>query len=232
MRALYIARQSDSALVRALAEIGCKVDTVDSSAALWAIVENSGYTIIVYEQPESDIGHFKACAEVKPQDTMMLAIVDDSRTETRVALLRMGADGCLVRPLSFIELGALLQAYIRRRQANGDVLDGRAAKVPMANQSAADLRIDLKTRRVSSGQRVLELSSGEFRLLALLARAAGMTLDRQSIWQQLWDDETEISGPAIDVAVSRLRRKLAKTPVDVLNVRNIGYRLSGRFWIG
>jgi DNA-binding response OmpR family regulator len=231
MRALYVGIRHDSALVKALDEIGCKVDKVDPASASWALVENPHYAIIVYEQPERQISDFLICVGAKPANAMMLVIPQDDRAQTRVALLRAGADRCMARPLSFVELEALLQAHLRRHMSGHSTRHGVVVDARSADRSGSDLMIDLQARRVTAGQRVFSLTSSEYRLLALLADAEGKTLDRPFIWQQLWGDKAEMSGAAVDAAALRLRRKLAQSSAEILTVRGVGYRLSGRFRI-
>jgi DNA-binding response OmpR family regulator len=231
MRALYVGTRHDSALVKALAEIGCKVDEVDPASAGWALAENPYYAIIVYEQPERQISDFAMCVGAKPVNAMMLVIPQDNRAQTRTALLKAGADRCMARPLSFVELEALLHAHLRRHLSDHSRRHGIVVDVRSADRSGSGLMVDVQARRVTAGERLLSLTSSEYRLLALLADADGKTVDRPFIWQQLWGDTAEMSSTAVDAAVWRLRRKLAQSPAEIVTVRGIGYRLSGRFRI-
>jgi two-component system response regulator TctD len=79
---------------------------------------------------------------------------------------------------------------------------------------------------VTVGGREVQLTPTEYRILELLMRRAPSVIDRRSIAQHAWADETDPLGSnAIDVQMSRLRAKLADGEVRIVTVRGAGYRI-------
>lgn len=93
------------------------------------------------------------------------------------------------------------------------------------------LRIDAARRSVQCLGRDVELTGTEFELLHLLARESGRVLSRDDILNQLRGHEAELYTRAVDIVVSRLRKKLE--PLDCIKtLRNAGYSLALRRVVG
>jgi len=141
--------------------------------------------------------------------------------EERVAGLRAGADDYLVKPFAFPELLARLSAITRRSLA-----------APAPRLEVGDLVLDLSTRRVTRGEREIELTPTEFSLLELLMRNAGQVLSRRMICEHLWEADWEGVTNVIEVHVARLRGKIERGFSEPLlqTVRGRGYvlRTGGR----
>jgi len=140
-----------------------------------------------------------------------LGAVDD-----RVVGLRTGADDYVVKPFSFAELEARLEAVCRR-----------AVDRPPAVMSVADLTLDLATRRVERNGAKVELTPTEFSLLEFLLRHAGQVVTRRMLCEHLWQADWEGATNVIEVHINRLRKKLAKDGKEELihTVRGRGYAL-------
>jgi two-component system OmpR family response regulator len=109
------------------------------------------------------------------------------------------------------------------------VLRRRAAPVPPDPEVLAfeGLRIDPARRAVLRGGEAVELTGTEYELLLLLAREAGRVLSRDDILNHLRGHEAELLTRAVDIVVSRLRRKLE--PLDCIKtLRNAGYSFALR----
>ena len=79
---------------------------------------------------------------------------------------------------------------------------------------------------MSSAGRPLSLTPTEYNILELLMRRSPAVVDRKSIAEHAWRDETDPLGTnAIDVQLSRLRAKLTTSKVRIVTVRGTGYRL-------
>ena len=165
--------------------------------------------------PEMD--GFALCREIrKTSDLPILMLTARGDVMDRVVGLELGADDYLPKPFEPRELVARVQTVLRRRQparpAQGSPLqfDG--------------LQIDPVTRQVQRAGQALELTSTEFDLLHLLAREPGKVFSRDDILNQLRGHEAELYTRAVDIVVSRLRKKLE--PLDCIKtLRNAGYSL-------
>lgn len=136
--------------------------------------------------------------------------------DDRVKGLDSGADDYLVKPFSPSELLARIRALVRRSSA-----------VSVNPIRVDDLTIDLVTRHVERGGRRIDLTSREFALLEYLARNAGHVLTRAMILERVWDMNQDPLTNAVDVQMTRLRKKIDQGYKSSLihTVRGVGYVL-------
>ena len=137
------------------------------------------------------------------------------QVDDRVAGLRAGGDDYLVKPYHLSELLARLDALLRR------AADASAS----TRLVVADLEIDLVTREARRGERRIELTPREFRLLECLMRAAGQVVTRRMLLEQVWGYHFDPQTNVIDVHVGRLRQAIGddKRAPLVTTVRGAGY---------
>jgi DNA-binding response OmpR family regulator len=150
--------------------------------------------------------------------TPVLVLTARDSLQDRVRGLDTGADDYVVKPFAFAELVARIRALVRR---------GRAAESPRL--AAADLEVNLITRKVVRGGRPIELTVREFELLEYLMRHQGQVVSRESLARDVWK-ETARTTPldnVIDVHIARLRRKVdAEQPSRLIHtVRGVGFML-------
>jgi two-component system, OmpR family, copper resistance phosphate regulon response regulator CusR len=150
--------------------------------------------------------------------TPVLVLTARDGIEDRVAGLDAGADDYLVKPFAFPELVARVRALTRR---------GSRPEVT-TQLVAADLRMDLLTRRVERGQRVLELTAREFDLLEFLLRNHPHIVSREMIARDVWKETARATSldNVIDVHIARLRKKVDEDgPRLIHTVRGVGFVL-------
>jgi OmpR family response regulator RpaB len=139
----------------------------------------------------------------------------------RVVGLELGADDYVPKPFEPRELVARLQTVLRRRVA----LPSLAAASSETHLRFDDLVLDLPTRRVIRQGEELSLTSTEFDLLVLLAKEPGKVFNRDDILNHLRGHEVDMLTRAVDIVISRLRKKLE--PLDCIKtLRNAGYTLA------
>ena len=148
----------------------------------------------------------------------MLLLLARGEVNERVEGLRAGADDYLAKPFALDELIARVQALGRRSRGGG----------PLVLQ-VADLRLDTANRIASRGDRRIELTAREFRLLEYLLRNAGRTCTREMILEKVWDYSFDPGSNIIDVYVGRLRGKIDQEGMPKLlhAVRGVGYMVKG-----
>ncbi len=154
----------------------------------------------------------------------------------RIIGLEIGADDYLPKPFTPRELVARLKALLRRaaaaRLATAQAVERAAAGAPTAKLRLGELTVDLGARSVTGGDAAeIPLTSGEFDLLAALLAAPGRALSRDHLLDRVYGRSATPFDRAVDMLVSRLRRKIEPDPENpsfVKTVRNAGYVLAVR----
>ena len=170
--------------------------------------------------PEMD--GFALCRAIrKDNDIPIIMLTARGEVMDRVVGLELGADDYVPKPFEPRELVARVQTVLRRRAPVA------AKALPLdANTLVFDgLQVNATTRTVQRQGEAVDLTSTEFDLLLLLARAPGKVFSRDDILNQLRGHEAELYTRAVDIVVSRLRKKLE--PLDCIKtLRNAGYTLA------
>ncbi|TAJ68710.1 MAG: response regulator transcription factor [Phenylobacterium sp.] len=151
-------------------------------------------------------------------ETPILILSALSHLDDKVKGLRAGGDDYLTKPFGYSELLARLEVLLRRR----------AGKEVQTEMVCGDLKVDLLTRRVSRGGRLLELLPREYKLLEYLMRHKERVVTRTMLLEQVWDYRFDPHTSVVDTHISRLRKKLEDGFDRPLlhTLRGSGYRLS------
>ena len=169
--------------------------------------------------PEQD--GFALCRAIrKESDIPIVMLTARGDVMDRVVGLELGADDYLPKPFEPRELVARLQTVLRRRAP-------APAAPPDGRLRFEGLVIDPVTRTVARQGEAVELTSTEFELLLLLAREPGKVFSRDDILNRLRGHEAELFTRAVDIVVSRLRRKLEPLAA-IKTLRNAGYAFALR----
>ena len=174
--------------------------------------------------PEMD--GFELCRTIRrDSDIPIIMLTARGDVMDRVVGLELGADDYLPKPFEPRELAARLQTILRRQRA---VAGGAAAGTGAAPQRLVfdGLEIDLERRQVHRHGDLVELTGTEFELLTLLAREPQKVFTRDEILNRLRGHDAELYTRAVDIVVSRLRKKLE--PLECIKtLRNAGYAFAG-----
>jgi OmpR family response regulator RpaB len=174
--------------------------------------------------PEMD--GFELCRTIRrDSDIPIIMLTARGDVMDRVVGLEIGADDYLPKPFEPRELAARLQTILRRQRA---VAAGAAAGTGAAPQRLVfdGLEIDLERRQVHRHGDLVELTGTEFELLTLLAREPQKVFTRDEILNRLRGHDAELYTRAVDIVVSRLRKKLE--PLECIKtLRNAGYAFAG-----
>jgi two-component system, OmpR family, response regulator len=167
--------------------------------------------------PEMD--GFELCRSIRKESSLpIIMLTARGEVVDRIVGLELGADDYLPKPFEPRELAVRLQTILRRARA-APALEAQAL-------SFEGLHIDLARRQVHRLDQPVQLTGTEFELLVLLAREPQKVFDRDQILNRLRGHEAELHTRAVDILVSRLRRKLE--PLDCIKtLRNAGYAFAG-----
>ena len=205
------------ALVRALETEGYELALAEDGAHALATMAQNGADSIVLDVMLTGIDGLEVARRLRVDRNAVPILMLTARGAVgdRVAGLDAGADDYLVKPFALEELLARLRALLRRSAGGVDDL------------SFADLTLDTGTRRISRGNRQIELTVTEFNLLELLMRNPRQVLRRSLIYDRVWGYDFGPDSHALDVYVGYLRRKLEAggEPRLIHTVRGVGYAL-------
>ena len=171
-------------------------------------------------------GGFELCRELQRDgrhaDTAIVFLSARSDTEQRIAAFSVGADDWVEKPFDRRELRARVLARLRRMQG----LRQREACL-----ERGDLRLDLSLQRAvlvgEDGERELDLTPHEFRLLFQLAREENRPLSREELMRSVWGSVV-VYERTIDSHLSNLRKKLGSRAGYIQSVRGVGYLFSSQ----
>jgi OmpR family response regulator RpaB len=184
-------------------------------------LRQGGFDVAILDVMLPEMDGFELCRTIR-RDSQIPIVMLTARGDVmdRVVGLELGADDYLPKPFEPRELLARIQTILRRA-------------APAAANGARQLRfegglaIDLDRRTVQRQGEAVELTSTEFDLLVMLAQAPAKVFSRDDILEKLRGQSAEdIHTRAVDILVSRLRRKLE--PLDCIKtLRNAGYTFAG-----
>lgn len=144
--------------------------------------------------------------------TPVLVVTARAEIDDKVSLLDLGADDYIVKPFDLREFEARLRAVMRRPTS------ARASTV-----RAGTLAVDAASRTVSVGGRPVDCGRREFRLLEVLIGRLGQVVAKERLMSQVFGADDDVGVNALELVVSRLRRKLEGAGVEIVTVRGSGY---------
>ncbi len=159
--------------------------------------------------------------------TVPVLILSAKRSvDDRVKGLRAGGDDYMVKPFSFSELEARIEALIRR-SSSVQSGDGNGAETTLR---VADLELDPWKHEVHRGGQIIALQPREFRLLEFLVRNVGRVVTKTAILEYVYEYHFDPQTNVIDVLIHRLRSKIDKgfEPKLIHTIRGAGYVLRAK----
>ncbi|MEY4752713.1 MAG: DNA-binding response regulator [Pseudomonadota bacterium] len=206
-------------LERGLREQGWSVDSAADGIDGLHLASTGHYDVIVLDGMLPGLDGLQVLARLRQlrDRTPVIMLTARDRIEDRVEGLQQGADDYLVKPFSFHELVARLQALVRRampREAESSLVLG-------------DLVLDPIARQVQRGGQRVTLTAREFQLLHTLMHRQGQVLSKTLLAELVWDLHFDSDLNVVEAAVKRLRAKIDDGhPQRLLHtVRGMGYVL-------
>ena len=220
MRVLVVEddRKTAEFVRKALAEAGFAVDVVHDGNDAVATLAAGSFEVIVLDVmlPGRDGLSVVRQARERGDKTPVLLLSARGSVEEKVEGLNAGADDYLPKPFALQELIARVRALLRRGSETRDV-----------TLRVADLSLDTTTRIARRGQRRIELTNREFRLLEYLMRSAGRICGRMMIIERVWEYNFDPGTNVVDVYIRKLREKIEEPGEAKLlhSVRGAGYMI-------
>lgn len=206
---------------RGLTAEGHMLDTAASGLAALTMLRDTPYRLVVMDRMLPDFDGVQLCRQMRSEniDTRILMLTAKGALGDKIEGLNAGADDYMTKPFAFDELVARVEALLRR--ADTLRLD--------AVLCVRDLTMDIATREVRRGARVIELTPKEFVLLRYMMENRGVVLSRTQILNNNWGYGFDPGSKVVDVYIRYLRAKIDDGEPEPLitTIRGVGYRIGG-----
>jgi two-component system OmpR family response regulator len=208
-----------------LTENALRVSVVASGQQMAKILADETIDLVVLDLRLAGEDGMAIARTLREQSAIPIVMLTGVRDEAdRVMGLELGADDYLTKPFSPRELLARIRTVLRRTK--GAAL-AQARQHQVRAYRFADFELNLRTRRLKRRDgRPIDLTNGEFNLLAALLAAPQRILTRDQILEASRVYDNEVYDRSIDVQVLRLRRKIESDPSQprfILTERGVGY---------
>ncbi len=202
---------------RALVYEGYAVVVAHDGAEALRAARNHQPDLMILDVMMPEVDGIEVCRRIREDgDVPVLMLTARDTVADRVLGLDSGADDYLVKPFAYEELLARVRSLLRRREpGTREVL------------RCSDLAVDVEAFEVTRGDRRVELTTLEFRLLEYFLRSQRIVLSRSRILEAVWGLDVDTTSNVVDVYVRYLRNKLEANgePRLIHTVRGAGYVL-------
>ncbi len=199
-----------------LAQNGFVVERALDGASALQKLDGGQFDCVLLDVMMPGMDGLEVCRRIRKKSDVPVVMLTARGDETdRIVGLEIGADDYLPKPFNPRELLARLKAILRRVRPEADA--ERLAVGP--------IQIEIASRRVTAGEKLIDLTGIEFDILVALARRAGQVIPRDRLLSAAGRGDVVVSERTIDVHISHLRQKLGE-PAMIKTVRGVGYVLA------
>ena len=206
--------------VKGLEAAGFAADWLANGTDAENALSDISYDVAVLDLGLPDMDGMTLIARVRRRANNVPILVLTARdgTNDRVNGLNAGADDYLLKPFAMEELVARIHAVLRRPS---DALD--------VTLVTGNMVLDSTKREFRVDQHVVPLSRREFMVMEHLMRRVGKVVTKAAIEEKTYGFDEEVSPNAVEVIVSRLRKRLrdSNASQEILTFRGVGYMLKG-----
>lgn len=205
-----------------LRQAGFEITTAEEGEVALRLAEQSPPDLVVLDLMLPGMDGLELCRLLKQRDSLrrvpVLMLTAKTEEVDRIVGLELGADDYVTKPFSPRELVLRIKAILRRaaHREGEEVEEGRIEIGPLA--------IDPTAHQVTVGERQVELTATEFRLLHTLVQRRGRVQTRDELLEVVWGYQYSGYGRTVDTHIRRLREKLGEACEWVETVRGVGYR--------
>lgn len=218
MRILLVEDTIDIAFAIAskLEKEGHSVTTVYDGVQGEDLAVNGSFDLVVLDINLPGRDGFAILRSMREQSLSYPVLVITARNQIadKIDLLELGADDYLVKPFDLRELVARIRAVARRHMG-----------VAQPVLRIGELSINLTQRSVMQGEEPLDFGRREFDVLEMLATRFNVTVPKDMLVLKLFGHEDTGTPNAIELLVSRVRKKLENSTVEIVTQRGVGYLL-------
>jgi DNA-binding response OmpR family regulator len=209
-----------------LSENELRVTTVASGKELDAVMARETIDLVVLDGRLHGEDGLQIARRLREVSTIPILMLTGRADEADLVMgLELGADDYLTKPFSPRELLARIRALLRRARSQASVAD-TITQVRAYRFGGWELSVALRRLKAADG-RTVELTNGEFSLLAAFVSSPQRILSRQQLLDLSRLHNDEVHDRSIDVQILRLRRKIEADPAHpscIKTARGVGYR--------
>ena len=209
-------------LMRTLEREGYEVSRASGGAEAVSFAVSNDPAVVILDLGLPDMDGIDVCRQMRSggYEGGIIMVTARAGELDRVVGLDVGADDYLAKPFGLAELLARVRALLRRSGTPTATDDTTVT-------TSSGLRIDAASRRVHLNEREIALTAKEFDVLAVLASNHDKVVPRETLMNQVWDQNWYGSTKTLDVTIGRLRSKLeaADAGEKVVAIRGVGFRL-------
>ena len=186
----------------------CKIAFDGERAA--DLVEQEHFDLVLLDVMIGEIDGFELIRYIKQYQTPVIFVTARVSVEDRVLGLKLGADDYILKPFDLKELGARVEAVLRRYGAGEEILH------------IGDLTVNVPAHMVTRDGRQILLTAKEFDLLLFFYAHKNIALYRETIYEQVWQEPFYRNTRTVDLHVQRLKKKLGLEDY-IRSIYKVGY---------
>lgn len=211
MRILVIEDEERVALPikKGLEELGFAITIAPDGSIGKRLALNEAFDLIITDILLPKINGIELCKSIRQElpDMPIIMLTALGTTDDKVEGFDAGANDYLVKPFDFRELHVRIRELLKRVSGGAD--DGLARGVIRKSiLTAGDLEMNLRTRIVRRGDKEVNLTRKEFKLLEYMMINQGRVLSRAEIAEHVWETSFDTGTNFIDVYINYLRKKI------------------------
>jgi two-component system OmpR family response regulator len=210
-----------------LTENALRVSVTSTGEQMATILDNEAIDLVILDLRLAGEDGMTIARTLRDKSAIPIIMITGIRDEAdRIMGLELGADDYLTKPFSPRELLARIRTVLRRTKGQA-LTEARQREVRAYR--FVDFELNLRTRRLTKRAQRVELTNGEFNLLAALLAAPQRILTRDQLLEARRVYDNEVYDRSIDVQVLRLRRKIEADPAQpqfIMTERGVGYSFS------
>ena len=185
-------------------------------------LQNEGIDLVILDIMMPGIDGYRVLQNIRGNSNIPVIMLSAKGADSdKILGLDLGADDYITKPFQPLEAVARVNSNIRRFYALG------AGKQKQVEElTLRDLKLDLNSCLLMQGERTIELTSVEFKIMRLFMENPGKVFTKQQLFEEGWGDDYLVSDNNIMVCISKLRAKLSEDAnAYIKTIRGLGYRL-------